>query len=204
MSVVFSCICLIPPLFDAVYREDRGEIVDFANNINKLETDADKLKSTYRLSMPNSLFLPVDRKDLLSLIADQDKIADSAEDIGKIFLSRDMVVPQGIKNLLDELLESTMEIGGAAKEMIEQLDELLEVGFVGREIDKVSAMIAGVRRSEHNIDDIVHRIRRALFLIEKELDPISVMFWYKIIDHLGIISDQSENLADRVLLFLSK
>lgn len=204
MTVVFSCICLIPPLFDALYKEDSPQVIELANKIKKLETDADKLKSTFRLNMPKSLFLPVDRKDLLNLISDQDKIADCAEDIGKIFLSRDMVVPEAIKELLDELLEGTMEIGSAAKTMIEQLEELLEVGFSGREIDKVSEMIAGVRRSEHNIDDIVHRIRRALFDSESEMDPVSAMFWYKIIDHLERISDQSENLADRLLLFLSK
>jgi predicted phosphate transport protein (TIGR00153 family) len=204
MKVVFSCVCLIPPLFDAVYREDSAQIADFATRINKLETEADKLKSTFRLNMPKSLFLPVDRKDLLGLIRDQDDIADTAEDIGKTFLYREMTVPEGIKELLDELLEGTMEISAAAKEMIGQLDELLEVGFAGRELDKVSRMIASVRRSEHNIDEIIHRSKKKLFSLEKELDPVSVMFWYKIIDLLGVISDQSENLADRLLLFLSK
>lgn len=204
MRVVFSCVCLIPPLFDAVYREDAQHVIEFSSQIKELETNADKLKSTFRLNMPKSLFLPVDRKDLLSLIGDQDKIADTAEDIGKIFLYRDMAVPEGIKELLDELLEGTMEISAAARQMIEELDELLEVGFAGREIDKVTRMIAGVRRSEHNIDDIVHRINRKLFSIEKDLDPVSAMFWYRIIDLVARISDQSENLADRLLLFLSK
>jgi predicted phosphate transport protein (TIGR00153 family) len=204
MKVVFSCVCLIPPLFDAVYREDSAQVADFATQINKLETEADKLKSTFRLNMPKSLFLPVDRKDLLGLIRDQDDIADTAEDIGKTFLYREMTVPEGIKELLDELLEGTMEISAAAKEMIGQLDELLEVGFAGRELDKVSRMIASVRRSEHNIDAIIHRSKKKLCSLEKELDPVSVMFWYKIIDLLGVISDQSENLADRLLLFLSK
>ena len=204
MKVVFSCICLIPPLFDAVYREDSEQVSDFAGQIKLLETEADKLKSTFRLNMPKSLFLPVDRKDLLSLIGDQDKIADTAEDIGKTFLFREMTVPEGIKVLLDELLEGTMEITAAAKDMIEELDELLEVGFAGLESDKVSRMISGVRRSEHNIDEIVHRLKKKLFSIEKDLDPVTVMFWYQIIDMLAVISDQSENLADRLLLFLSK
>jgi predicted phosphate transport protein (TIGR00153 family) len=204
MRVVFSCVCLIPPLFDAVYREDAQQVIDFSSQIKELETKADKLKSTFRLNMPKSLFLPVDRKDLLSLIGDQDKIADTTEDIGKIFLYRDMTVPEGIKELLDELLEGTMEISAAARQMIEELDELLEVGFAGREIDKVTRMIAGVRRSEHNIDDVVHRINRKLFSIEKDLDPLTAMFWYRIIDLVAHISDQSENLADRLLLFLSK
>lgn len=204
MRVVFSCVCLIPPLFDAVYREDNESVVDFAGQIKQLETEADKMKSTFRLNMPKSLFLPVDRKDLLSLIGDQDKIADTTEDIAKTFLFREMTVPTEIKGLLDELLEGTMEIAAAAKDMIEQLDELLEVGFAGRELDKVSRMIAGVRRSEHSIDEIMHRIKKKLFSIEKELEPVSVIFWYQMIDMVGIISDQSENLADRLLLFLSK
>lgn len=204
MRIVFSCVCLIPPLFDAVYREDSESVADFSGQIKQLETKADKMKSTFRLNMPKSLFLPVDRKDLLSLIGDQDKIADSTEDIAKTFLFREMTVPTEIKDLLDELLEGTMEISAAAKEMIEQLDELLEVGFTGRELEKVSLMIAGVRRSEHNIDEIMHRIKKKLFSIEKTLDPVSAIFWYQMIDMVGIISDQSENLADRLLLFLSK
>ncbi|MEE4136230.1 MAG: TIGR00153 family protein [Desulforhopalus sp.] len=204
MKLVFSCVCLIPPLFDAVYREDEEQTIQFAEEINTLETQADQLKSTFRLNMPKSLFLPVDRKDLLNLIADQDRIADTAEEISQTFLYRKMVVPDGIKDLLDELLEGTMEISAAAREMIEQLDELLEVGFSGREIDKVNAMIAGVRRSEHNLDEILHRTRRALFALESTLDPVSVIFWYRVIDLLGRISDLSENLADRLLLFLSK
>ncbi len=204
MRVAFSCVCMIPPLFDALYREEKEQVLEYATQIKELETKADKLKSTFRLNMPKSLFLPVDRKDLLSLIGDQDRIADTVEDIGKIFLFRKMIVPEPIKPLLDELLEGTMEISAAAKDMIEQLDELLEVGFAGKEIEIVFKMIAGVRRSEHNIDDIMHRIHEKLYSIENDLDPISVMFWYKIIDLLGRISDLSENLADRLLLFLSK
>jgi len=204
MRVAFSCVCLIPPLFDAVYREDQQQVEDFAQQIANLETQADKLKSTFRLNMPKSLFLPVDRKDLLSLIGDQDKIADTSEDIGKIFMFRTMIVPEKLKPLLDEILEGTMEIAASARDMIDRLDELLEVGFTGREIDNVNRMIAGVRRSEHNIDEILHRNRKLLFTIEPELDPVSVMFWYQILDLLGLISDQCENLADRLLLFLSK
>ena len=204
MRTVFSCICLIPPLFDALYRKDLPQVRDFAEQIALLETEADQIKNTFRLNMPRSLFLPVDREDLLGLMADQDRVADTAEEIGQILCYRDMEVPEALKEILDELLEGTMEISSDAKAIIEQLDELLEVGFGGREMEKVSGMITGLRRSEHNIDSIMHRTRRTLFTVEDQLDPVSVIFWYKIIDLLGSISDQSENMADRLLLFLSK
>ncbi len=63
MRSVFSCICLIPPLFDALYRKDLTQVHDFAAQIDQLETEADKIKTTFRLNMPKSLFLPVDRED---------------------------------------------------------------------------------------------------------------------------------------------
>lgn len=205
MRVVFSCVCLLPPLFDALFQQDTDQIKTLAKQIAELETEADKIKSTLRLHMPNTLLLPVARRDILLLISDQDAIADTSERIGQILYDRNMEVPEGIKELLDELIEGTMEIVAGAKEIIEELDELVQVGFGGgRELDKVSDMVAGVRRSENNIDDILHRLRRGLFAIEDQLNPVSVIFWYKLIDLVGNISDQSENVADRLLLFLSK
>ena len=204
MRTVFSCICLIPPLFDALYRKDTPQVRDFAKQISVLESEADRIKNTFRLNLPKSLFLPVDREDLLGLISDQDIIANTAEEIGQILSFRDMEVPDALKELLDELLEGTMEISSDAKALVEQLDELLEVGFGGREMEKVAGMITGLRRSEHSIDTIMHRTRKALFAVESQLDPVSVIFWYKLIGLLGGISDQAENMADRLLLFLSK
>ena len=204
MRVVFSTICNLPPLLDALYRKDYEQLAEFAEEIIKLESEADEIKHEFRFNLPSTLMLPVDRKDLLNLMSDQDRLADITEDIAKILLYRDMEVPDPLKDVLDELLEGTMEISVGAKDMIERLDELLQVGFRGREQENVVGMIAGVRRSEHNIDNIMHRIRRQLFEHEGQLDPVSVMFWYKLINLLGSISDQAENLADRLLLFISK
>ena len=204
MRIVFSCTMLLPALFDALYRQDQNEVRELAGQISNLETEADKIKSTYRHNMPKTLLLPVDRKDLLSLIHEQDFISDGVESISTILTNRDMTVPDAIKGELDELLEGTMEIATQAKSMIEELDKLVHVGFSGREHDKVTKMIDGVRKSEHNIDKILKRVNRSLFSIEKELEPVSVMFWYRIIEELGKLSDHAENMADRLLLFLFK
>lgn len=204
MDVVFSCICQIPPLFDALYRKDDIQLSLFAEEIMALETQADRLKSHFRLHMPKSLFMSVDRKDLLELISEQDNIADTVEEIAQLLLYRDMTVPENLKELLDELLEGTMEIASEAKLMIKQTNDLVETGFGKREIAIIKEQIAGVRRSEHNIDNIIHRSRRTLFETEHSLDPVSVMFWYQMIGLIGDISDKAENIADRILLFMSK
>ncbi len=204
MRTVFSCVCLLPGLFDALYQEDGEQLRTIAADIAELETSADKIKSDLRLHMPKTLFMPVARRDLLALLRDQDAIADSAEKISQILTSRDMAVPAEIRPLLDELIEGTMEVSSEAKLIIEELDELVQVGFGGREYEKVIEMIAGVRKSEHNIDDILHRTRRTLFSVEDSLPPVSAVFWYQVIEIIGNISDQAENISDRLLLFLSK
>ncbi len=204
MRTVFSCVSLLLPMFEALSNKDEDRVQELAREIDELETRADKQKSLFRLQMPKTLFMPVDRRDLLNLLRDQDALADDTEKIGQILTSRHMEVPEAIKKLLDELLSGTLEICEDAKLMIEELDELVQVGFGGREHDKVIEMIAGVRSSEHNLDQTLHRIKRALFSAEDTLSPVSVMFWYQIIDLLGNMSNQAENMSDRLLLFLSK
>jgi predicted phosphate transport protein (TIGR00153 family) len=204
MRTVFSCVSLLQPLFNALAADDRDQVSQLAQQIDELETMADKQKSVFRLNMPKTLFMPVDRRDLLNLLRDQDSLADDAEKISQILTSRDMRVPEAIRDLLDDLLHGTQEICSEAKLMIEELDELVQVGFGGREHDKVIEMIAGVRTSEHNLDQTLHTIKRALFSVEETLPAVSVMFWYQIIDLLGNMSNQAENMSDRLLLFLSK
>jgi predicted phosphate transport protein (TIGR00153 family) len=204
MRTVFSCVSLLQPLFEALYAKDHEGIKKIAAQIDELETAADKQKSTFRLNMPKTLFLPVDRRDLLKLLHDQDTLADNTEEISQILISRDMEVPESIADLLNILLISTLGICTEAKSIIEELDELVQVGFGGREHDKVIRMIDALRKSEHDIDQTLHTIRRSLFVVEDSLPPVSVMFWYKIIDLLGGMSDLAENMSDRLLLFLSK
>ena len=204
MRVVISCVQMLPELFDGVYEKNQEEVQRLAREINSRETEADKIKSAFRGNMPNTLLLPVDRKDLLSLINEQDSIADGAEKIGQILESRDMLIPAAIKESFEELLKATVAICEQAQLMIEELDELVHVGFSGREHERVTAMIKVVRKEEHSIDAVLRKVNRTLFMTEKELDPVSVMFWYKIIEELGDISDHAENMADRLLLFLSK
>jgi hypothetical protein len=204
MHTVFSCVSLLEPLFTALHAKDYGEIKKIASQIAELETAADKQKSIFRLNMPKTLLLPVDRRDMLKLLHDQDSLADNTEEISQILISRDMEIPDAIKDQLNTLLTKTLNICTEAKSIVEELDELVEVGFRGREHDKVIQMIDELRKSEHDIDLILHQLRRTLFTVEENLQPVSAIFWYKIIELIGNMSDLAENMADRLLLFLSK
>ena len=53
-------------------------------------------------------------------------------------------------------------------------------------------------------DELLIEINRALFSIEDQLKPVSLMLWYHLIELIGEISNKAENVGDRLMLFLSK
>ena len=204
MRVVSRCVAEMQPLFDAMIKKDQEQIDALAAKIGELESEADQIKNEFRLHMPKRVLFAVARRDLLALIQQQDIIADTAEKIGQIVTQRVMEVPESIEEHLLNLVQRTIDICSQAAAMIEQLDELLAVGFGGKQSDLVSEMITDVKRSEHNIDFLIRDLNRTLFSIEDQLSPVSVMFWYKLIDLIGEISNQAENMGDRLMLFIAR
>jgi uncharacterized protein len=204
MRVVSRCVAEMQPLFDAIIKKDREQVNALAAKIGELESEADQIKNEFRLHMPKRVLMAVARRDLLSLIQQQDIIADTVEKIGQIVTQRDMEVPAAIKELLLKLVQHTIDICFQAAAMIEQLDELLAVGFGGKQSDLVSEMITDVKRGEHDIDFLIRDLNRILFSVEDQLSPVSVMFWYKLIDLIGEISNQAENMGDRLMLFIAR
>ena len=204
MRVVSRCVAEMQPLFDAIIKKDREQVNALALKIGELESEADQIKNEFRLHMPKRVLMAVARRDLLALIQQQDMIADTVEKIGQIVIQRDMEAPPAIKEPLLKLVQHTTDICSQAAAMIEQLDELLAVGFGGKQSDLVSEMITDVKRSEHDIDFLIRDLNRALFSVEDQLSPVSVMFWYKLIDLIGEISNQAENMGDRLMLFIAR
>ena len=204
MRVVSRCVAEMQPLFDAIIKKDREQTNTLAEKIGELESEADQIKNEFRLHMPKRVLFAVARRDLLALIQQQDIMADTAEKIGQIVTQRVMEVPESIEEHLLNLVQRTTDICLRAAEMIEQLDELLAVGFGGKQSDLVSEMITNVKRDEHNIDVLIRDLNRTLFSIEDQMQPVSVMFWYKLIDLIGEISNQAENMGDRLMLFIAR
>ena len=57
------------------------------------EAEADRIKNDLRGALPKSLFMPVDRRDLLEVLQMQDSIADTAQDIAGLLIERRMEIP---------------------------------------------------------------------------------------------------------------
>lgn len=203
MAKSHECALQLMPYFEAVLASDWDQAKIVQKNISKLEGDADKLKKAVRLNLPKSLFLPVPRSDLLALVAMQDKIANGTKDISGLMLGRKMEIPETLATIMLEYVAEAIATSAQALKAIQEMDELLETGFRGREVKLVEELITELDRLEHKNDKLQVKVRAKLFKLEAQLPPVDVMFLYKIIDWIGELADRAQKVGSRLQLLIA-
>ena len=192
------------PFFNHVFKEEWQEAEEIRLNIRNLEREADEMKRNIRLQLPRGLFMPVERTDLLELVTQQDKIANKAKDIAGRVVGREMIIPTEIQTDFLAYVTRCVDATKQASKAINELDELLETGFKGREVTLVEKMLVELDAIEQDTDDMQIKIRRQLRAIENELNPVDVMFLYKIIEWVGELADIAERVGSRLELMLAR
>lgn len=204
MRAVERCVEHLVPLFEGLESDDRDAIVAHKEEIFRLEQEADDIKNEIRSHLPRSLFMPVDRRDLLDLLDSQDSIADTAQDVAGFVLMRRMTIRPFLSTPLTEFLQTNLRATRKCREVISELDELLEMGFRGREVDRVLALIAELAAIEQEGDLQGTELTTLLFDHEDEMRPLSVVFWYDLLTTIGDIADYAEDVGDRLRLLIAR
>lgn len=172
--------------------------------IKDLEHEADDLKIGIRLHLPKSLLLPVPRYDLLDLLTIQDKVANVSKDIAGLMLGRQMSFPEPMQKLITEYVQSAIATARQALKAVQELDELLEYGFRGRELTVVEELIKRLNELENVADEHEITIRATLYKIEADLPPVEVMFLYRIVEQIGALADCAQRVGSRLSLLVAR
>jgi len=205
MALADRAAQLVPDLFRATAANDWVKAAQVHQEIVAAEGAADKLKRSVRRHLPNSLFLPVPRSDLLALVGIQDHVANKAKDIAGLVIGRSIRFPDPLQAAVIELTEASANTSRQALKAIQELDELLEVGFTGREeVARVEDMLKTVDELEGVTDELAIHLRADLFKLEKELPPVEVMFLYQIITLICAVADDAESVGDRLQILMAK
>jgi len=204
MRIVQECITEVPALFDALIKGDEAGVSKQKDLIFAKEYEADDLKHDIKAGMPKSLFMPVDRRDLLDLLDVQDQIANTAQDIAGMMITRDMTVPKGMAEPLTAFVKCCVDTCNNAAIIVEELDELIEMGFRGQEASRVDEMIEKLNTLEDETDALGVALTRSLFEMEDDLKPVSVMFWYQMLEWIGNLADKAELVGNRMRLLIAR
>ncbi len=199
MEKVTACVAKVEELFKAMGNHD--EICRIAEEISRLEHEADLTKNYIRNHLTKGLFLLIDRADLLEILSIQDSIADKAEDIGVLLTLRKLQPDAAFQKNFEPFLKKNLACVSGVSRIMQELDELLETSFGGSEAEKVRQMTEAVALMEHEADVLQEPLLKALFNNDDLPTPVFTL-WMKICQEVGALSNLSEKLANRIRMLL--
>ena len=203
MDTDLACARELVPLCDALAAGNHTEVAAVERRIDEAEGRADRLKNDLRAHLPRRLFLPFDRRDLLEILDLQDSIADTVQDIAQLMVQRKMTVPDSMRPALGELAAAVVGTCEQTDELINTLDELVEIGFRGREADRVEQMINELGRLEGGADELESQLQKAVFDLESSESAVTVMLWYQLVCWIGDVADCAEKVGNRLRLLIA-
>ena len=204
MDLVARCAHQLVPLLDAAARHDFPTVETIKERIFTIENEADVAKNEIRANLPRSLLMPVDRRDLLEILHTQDSIADTVQDVAGLLILHPAEVPAGFGERLGPHARRVVDAVDTCHEIIGSLDELLEVGFRGREVQRVEALIDELGSIESETDDQGMELAGLLFGQHADLDIATFVLWNELIRRIGDVADHAEAVGDRLRLLLAR
>ena len=193
---VTECVEVIRPLMEALVNEDYGEIRRLQDQVSKLEYEADTIKHEVREHLPRRYFLPVDRIELEKFIGCQDKIADKAEDFAVILTLRQTKLHPAVMDKFFDFVDQVFQVTNTLLSAAVELKNLAEVSFSGAKSGNVLSMLDGLNEEEWKADRIARSLSKDIFALENELDPITLLFYEKMLLVLSEIANEAENAGD--------
>jgi predicted phosphate transport protein (TIGR00153 family) len=204
MEQVVECVNELNPYVEAVLAGDTAQRDVHHKNIIDLEHKADDLKKDLRLHLPSSLFMPVDRRDVLEVLTMQDLVAGAARDVAGIIVGRNIVIPENMRDNFRELVATCVQSCEQAYLAIKDLDELIETGFGKNERERVGNLLTELDSIEQKTDEQAITLSHQLFALESDLPPVNVMFLYRVIDKTSGIADRAQRVGSRLQLMLAR
>lgn len=175
---------------------------EYRNEVDKLESQADKIKQRIRATIPRQSRLPVEKFQLYLYIKEQDNVLDGVEDcLNWISYREDTGFPETLKKdfygFVDAILSPIEELSV----MVTEAKKYFE-GYSERQRQVVIDIIHSLRKSEHDADQLEDKLKRDIFT--QGLDATTVFHLVKLADLIGSIADSAENAGDLMRTMLSK
>ena len=203
LDKVADCVEAVIALLDRIGSGDVENLDEAARSISLLEHKADLVKNDIRNNLPRGLFMAIDRGQLLEMLSLQDSIADQAEDIGILMSLRPAKMLEQIREPFKKYAEGNMDAFLKARDVMRELDAVIESGFGGTEASRVDQMVDAVAQAEHEADIMQRDLMKQILEHENELSIGDFFVWMRLIHEVAGISNLSEKLANRVRMLLT-
>ncbi|MBS3765419.1 DUF47 family protein [Candidatus Bipolaricaulota bacterium] len=175
--------------------------------VSRLEYEADQKKQKIRRELPRSdLLMPVARSDLLSLLWNQDEIADNSQDVAELLpmleLKTDLPVQYSeALDQLGEILKTSVEEYG---ELIRTAGEVIKGTNSGSDTQEtVLGSIETINELEHRADQVTRKAIKSVYS-EDSLEDIEKYHLIQVVLKINNTMDHVENACNFIRIMTNK
>lgn len=204
MAIAAEAVSHLPTAVDAFFAGDKTALKDIKHTVFELEAEADSILEELQSRLPKTMFMPVDRRDLLDVLEMQEAIADRAQDIVGLMIDLSLDVPEEMQKPIRRLTKRCVDATETAKKIVKSFEDLVQTGFKGPDVDNTQKLIHEVVGIETSADTIGIEISHMLFRHREDMDAVSIVFLYQLVQWIDDVADYSEKLAIRSRLMLAR
>jgi len=165
--------------------EDFGQAAQIAENVKRLETDADNLTHDLVNKADAKFITPLDKGDMHGLSQALDNITDTLEAaVARIALYHITEIRPDLAPMTERLVQITQ----ATREGVNFLRHM-------KDHDALSPLLVRIHDLE-NENDQLYRAALGTLLNQNGADPMLVIKWKEIYDRVEIVADECERVAD--------
>ena len=110
MDKVAESVAPLKEFFEALNQKDYAKVKEIQLQVSLAEKEADIIKNEVRDHLPRSIFMPINRRDLLEMLDMQDTIADVAQDIVNLLTLRKMSLPKELCHDVIQFVEKSQQV----------------------------------------------------------------------------------------------
>lgn len=194
-SMVNDCLLKFKKTIEIYIEEgETDQVTTLAEQVHKLETDADTIRrDIIHLMINKSYLMPNTRRDFLTLLEFIDKVADFSEAVLDYLLLQSMDITDIGKKKLKEMLLLT----------VEQFELLKKsVSYLFSDIDKAFELVVEIDRLESEVDKI-ERLLITRLSNRDDLDWSLKILYRDFLTMIANISDKIEDAGDEIEIIVA-
>ena len=203
MDKVVESVTPLEDFFNFLFEEDFLKLEKIKDQIIEAEDAADSIKNEVRNHLPQNIFMPINRRDLLEILDMQDSIADVSQDIAVLLDQRKMKLNKELHEDVIDFVKKSQTVCYLTRDLIHEFGYLIDSGFGLNETKKMFKMIDNISFLETEADRLEDALVERLYGIEKDMYPVDVMFWYKVFELVGDVADYSKKTSNRLRLTIA-
>jgi len=174
---------------------DIEEAMEGAILVDRLETEADRLRREIGDCLYSGAFLPILRKDIFQLVEALDSVADGAESCCDFCLGQRPELPDELKEDFLAVIRASISVFSHLKK---GLSSLLWNSFswLGDDTSDIKEITDRISMNESKVDDLEWRLTRRIFV--SDLSLAQKMHLQAFLQKIANISDRIEDVGDRI------